>query len=217
MVMISERPAEVEDGAVPGHWEGDLLIGRRNQSQITTLVERSTRFVMLAALKDRTAVHVADVLAERIGTLPEQLRRSLTWDQGRELSEHKAFSIRSGVNVYSAIRGPRGSAGPTRTPRACCASTSPVAWTSPPAPRPSSTRSPISSTAAPAKRSRGEPARRCSNCSTRTRVNRLRPPRTAARDHRQAVASPTDGTDQALTHKTDNTTTAKIPDVALTV
>ena len=104
-------------------------------------------------------MHVADVLAERIGTLPEQLRRSLTWDQGRELSEHKAFSIRSGVNSISAIRGPRGSAGPTRTPTACCASTSPVAWTSPAALRPSLTRSPISSTAAPAERSRGEPGR----------------------------------------------------------
>jgi IS30 family transposase len=100
MVMISERPAEVADRAVPGHWEGDLLMGKNAKSQIATLVERSTRFVILAALEDRSAAHVARVLSERIGTLPDQLRRSLTWDQGHELSEHKAFSVQTGIPVY---------------------------------------------------------------------------------------------------------------------
>jgi IS30 family transposase len=100
MVMISERPAEVEDRAVPGHWEGDLLMGKANRSQVATLVERHTRFVMLAALKDKTAPNVARVLAERIQQLPVELRRSLTWDQGLELSAHKAFSVQTDVPVY---------------------------------------------------------------------------------------------------------------------
>ena len=100
MVMISERPAEVEDRAVPGHWEGDLLMGKANRSQVVTLVERQTRFVILARLEDRTALNVAGVLAEHIQTLPVALRRSLTWDQGFELAAHKTFSIRSGVPVY---------------------------------------------------------------------------------------------------------------------
>jgi IS30 family transposase len=100
MVMISERPAEVEDRAVPGHWEADLLMGKNNRSQVATLVERSTRFVMLAALDDKTAPNVARVLAQRIQTLPEELRRSLTCDQGKEFSEHTTFSVASGVPVF---------------------------------------------------------------------------------------------------------------------
>jgi IS30 family transposase len=100
MVMISERPAEVEDRAVPGHWEGDLLVGQANKSQIATLVERQTRFVILAALDDRSPANVASVLAQRIATLPVALRRSLTWDQGLELAAHKTFSIQTGVPVY---------------------------------------------------------------------------------------------------------------------
>jgi transposase, IS30 family len=101
MVMISERPAEVEDRAVPGHWEGDLLIGYNNQSAIGTLVERRTRFVLLLALPGgHAAPEMRERLAERILTLPEQLRRSLTWDQGREMAEHVRFTVETGVAVY---------------------------------------------------------------------------------------------------------------------
>ncbi|HXW31879.1 MAG TPA: IS30 family transposase, partial [Acidimicrobiales bacterium] len=100
MVMISERPAEVEDRAVPGHWEGDLLMGKQKRA-IGTLVERSTRYVMLFRLPDgHTAPAVRNALAKRIVTLPTELRRSLTWDQGKEMAEHVRFTVDTGVQIY---------------------------------------------------------------------------------------------------------------------
>ncbi|MGZ4138408.1 MAG: IS30 family transposase [Actinomycetota bacterium] len=101
MVLISERPAEVEDRAVPGHWEGDLLMGKDNKNAIGTLVERQTRYVMLLDLrKGFTAVHVRDAMVRTIKTLPESLRRSVTWDQGGEMAQHAQFTIDTGVQVY---------------------------------------------------------------------------------------------------------------------
>ena len=100
MVMISERPAEVEDRAVPGHWEGDLLLGSR-ASGIATLVERSSRYTQLVALPNGyRAEPVRAALAQSIASLPSQLRRSVTWDQGKEMAEHVQFSVASGVQVY---------------------------------------------------------------------------------------------------------------------
>jgi len=101
MVLISQRPAEVEDRSVPGHWEGDLIIGKKSRSAIGTLVERQTRFVMLLDLRDgRLASQFKDALANKIVELPEQLRRSLTWDRGKEMAEHARFTIDTGVRVY---------------------------------------------------------------------------------------------------------------------
>jgi IS30 family transposase len=100
MVNISERPAEIEDRAIPGHWEGDLLVGQGNKSAIATLVERSTRYVLLAKINNLTAAEVRDAITAQITQLPEHLRRSLTWDQGREMSQHAQFSIDTGIDVY---------------------------------------------------------------------------------------------------------------------
>jgi IS30 family transposase len=101
MISISERPAEVSDRAVPGHWEGDLLVGKGNRSFIGTLVERHTRYVLLCYLgNDATTETVTAKIAERILTLPAHLRRSLTWDQGREMARHVDFTVATGVKVY---------------------------------------------------------------------------------------------------------------------
>jgi IS30 family transposase len=116
-ILISERPAEVEDRAVPGHWEGDLILGL-DSSAIGTLVERTTRFTLLLhlprmaghgdqprikngpALAGHGAEAVRDAIGEAIGTLPEQLRRSLTWDQGAEMAEHAKLGIATGLAIY---------------------------------------------------------------------------------------------------------------------
>ena len=101
MILISDRPPEVEDRAVPGHWEGDLIIGKGGRSAIGTLVERSSRYVVLVHLPHgRTAEDVRAALVRRVSKLPSDLRRTLTWDQGKEMSEHVRFSIDTNMQVY---------------------------------------------------------------------------------------------------------------------
>lgn len=98
-VSIRERPAEAEDRAVPGHWEGDLLSGGNN-THIATLVERHTRFAMLIKIPSKDTATVIGALAKHVRTLPTELRRSLTWDRGKEMADHKAFTVATDVKVY---------------------------------------------------------------------------------------------------------------------
>lgn len=99
-ISISERPAEAEDRAVPGHWEGDLLMGKTMRSQIATLVERHSRFVMLVKVDSRKSEVVTQALAQKMRELPDQLKRSLTWDRGTEMADHKQFTIATDLDVY---------------------------------------------------------------------------------------------------------------------
>jgi IS30 family transposase len=103
LVSISERPAEAADRAVPGHWEGDLILGKNNRSAIGTLVERTTRFVLLLHLPGgHDAAAVRDAMIHAIGTLPEQLKRSMTWDRGTEMARHAEITLATDLAVFFA-------------------------------------------------------------------------------------------------------------------
>lgn len=102
MLSIEERPKEVEDRIIPGHWEGDLIVGRYNQSALGTLVERTTRTTILIPIKDRKAETVAKAFAKEVKKLPKQMKLSMTYDQGREMAQHKLFTNITGVKVYFA-------------------------------------------------------------------------------------------------------------------
>ena len=118
-----ERPAEVEDRAIPGHWEGDLLAGTSN-SHIATLVERQSRFTMLVKVPSKDTATVVAALSRQVRKLPASLRRSLTWDRGLEMAKHKSFTVDTKVQVYFCDPQSLGSEAPTKTRMACCDSTS---------------------------------------------------------------------------------------------
>jgi transposase, IS30 family len=106
MLSIEERPKEVEDRIVPGHWEGDLIMGKYKRTAMGTLVERTTRYTILVPLgKNKDAVSVRKAYTRALGTLPREIARTLTYDQGKEMSEHKQFTIDTGIQVYFAHPG----------------------------------------------------------------------------------------------------------------
>ena len=102
MLSIEERPKEVEDRTIPGHWEGDLIVGKNNRSALGTLVERTTRTTILIPVKSKSADDVAKAFAKEVKKLPQQMRLTMTYDQGREMANHKLFTNITGVTVYFA-------------------------------------------------------------------------------------------------------------------
>jgi IS30 family transposase len=102
MLSIEERPQEVEDRIIPGHWEGDLIIGKNNRSALGTLVERTTRTTILIPVKNKEAEIVAKAFAKEVRKLPRQMKLTMTYDQGREMAKHKLFTNITGIKVYFA-------------------------------------------------------------------------------------------------------------------
>jgi IS30 family transposase len=150
MINVSERPAEVEDRAVPGNWEGDLIIGKQNQTAIGTLVERQTGYTMLLHLPDGyKPEQVRDALAEKIKTLPDSLRLSLTWDQRPEMRDWKHVSIDAAIDIYFCDPHSPWQRG-TNENTGCCANTFRRAPTCRSTPQRTSTGSPKNSTTDPA-------------------------------------------------------------------
>lgn len=124
MTNIKERPEEIESRLVPGHWEGDLIIGAGGASAIGTLVERTTRFIVLVRMPTRKADVAGCAFAGALNAIPAPLRKTLTYDRGKEMAEHQKLALDTGMRVFFAelIRTRRGSAAPTKIPMACCAS-----------------------------------------------------------------------------------------------
>ena len=142
MIPISARPAEADDRAVPGHWEGDLLMGGVGKGAVITLVERTSRFVMLAPLPSGPRHRDTPDAHQMISRLPDQLRRSLAWDQGSEMASTPGSPSTPGCRSTSVIRTRPGNAAATRTPTVCCASTGPRAQTCATSPSTDATPSP---------------------------------------------------------------------------
>ena len=127
-VSIRDRPADVEDRAIPGHWEGDLIAGSQN-THIATLVERQSRFTMLVEEPGKDTASVVTALSTQVRQLPSALRRSITWDRGMELAQHKRLTVVTRCRSISVTRKARGSGVPTKIRTACCVNTSRKAQT----------------------------------------------------------------------------------------
>ena len=152
--MISERPAEAADRAVPGHWEGDLIIGKDCKSAVGTLVERTTRYVLLLHLPAGRDAHLVEqAMREAITALPADLARTITWDQGKEMSYHADFTIATGIPVYFCDPHAPWQRGSNENTTGCCASTCPKAPTYQRTQPPISLASPPASMTDPARRS----------------------------------------------------------------